>query len=481
MAFVSSQMKLSRKEATILYVTIASVALIAICYVSRSGGNGMEDMVKAMSSETQAKISTTIVNNGVNEHFTGSRNDLGSALKRKESNKANKPKKENKSVSNENGSEPIGAVNKILAELEDDDAEEIDEISSDTEVEDMINQMALGSDNMGIALELHEDDKEDGEDDASDEVNTPGPFEPANNPRPISVVPAGVASVAATFNHEHLFRFMETDNIDSFRQAISSSTNSDEIWDDRGFNLLHRAASKSKIDFITLIIEMSAQIFPDEKTRDGRGCTVIHLAVEGGEKDFDKVKRCLEKLIENGSNVNEKTGVLGYSPLYTAIVSNNARLVEFLLSQDADVNAEYDGYPMLHYAINHRSIDIVRMLLKAGADPKVANKFNRMTVHETAFLGKTTILTELIRLKSVNVNELTPKNPSGPDRSEKSKAELKSNPILYEATALHYAARNGDISTVLALKRAGASIKLKDSCGKKAKFYEKHYVLDINF
>ena len=290
------------------------------------------------------------------------------------------------------------------------------------------------------------------------------------------------SSAPESLNPDDLFRYIEANDIESFCRA--DPPNLHQIWDAKGFNLLHRAASKANFDFINLIVENSSLMFPGEMTRDGRGLTEAHLVVENSETDFEVIKRCLEKLIDSGFDIDGKAGgdgteqAAGYTPLYSsAVIKNNQQLVDYILTYDANVNAVYDGYPLLHHAIAHSDIEIVKSLLRAGADVQLANKFNRRALHEAAFLRKKEIVKELLESKTVHPDDRTPPHPAGSRLPAKKKREKLSDPVMYEATAIHYAVRNGDFGTYAVLRDARAKNAIADAYGDKPEYYDNGKIL----
>ena len=71
-----------------------------------------------------------------------------------------------------------------------------------------------------------------------------------------------------------------------------------------------------------------------------------------------------KQLVEAGANVNYKNAA-GQTPISLAYL--NPEITEYLLSKGADANG--GDYPALVGASRYYSIDVIKMLLKAGADP----------------------------------------------------------------------------------------------------------------
>ena len=88
----------------------------------------------------------------------------------------------------------------------------------------------------------------------------------------------------------------------------------------------------------------------------------------GAARDGD-VQR-LEQLLESGADPNVQAGVNDWTPLMHAIHKNQPRSVEVLLAHGARPNERGGhGTTALIMAAGYGYADIVRTLLKAGADP----------------------------------------------------------------------------------------------------------------
>jgi len=73
-----------------------------------------------------------------------------------------------------------------------------------------------------------------------------------------------------------------------------------------------------------------------------------------------------DMLKTNDPNIRNEEGI---TPLMLASTANVAKA---LLASGADVNVQDDmGATPLHHAVDHEAIPIVRILMRAGADPKI--------------------------------------------------------------------------------------------------------------
>ena len=90
-----------------------------------------------------------------------------------------------------------------------------------------------------------------------------------------------------------------------------------------------------------------------------RGWTPLHFAARDGYKEI------VELLIAEGANVNANNQY-GYTPLHLATTKEVAAL---LISNGADVNAKIDeGWTSLHSAVANGHKEVVEVLIAKGAD-----------------------------------------------------------------------------------------------------------------
>ena len=81
----------------------------------------------------------------------------------------------------------------------------------------------------------------------------------------------------------------------------------------------------------------------------------------------------IRSLIAHGADPNEAAGQNNWSPLLHAIHTGQIRSVEALLDGGADINRlSGDGVTPLMMAAGYGYTDIVQLLLKRGANPRIA-------------------------------------------------------------------------------------------------------------
>jgi ankyrin repeat protein len=80
----------------------------------------------------------------------------------------------------------------------------------------------------------------------------------------------------------------------------------------------------------------------------------------------------IKKYIEKGGDVNKRHKNNGRTILSYAVTSGNKELVEYLITEGANVNAGEDEWDTpLHYAARENDLEIVKLLLSSGANPNV--------------------------------------------------------------------------------------------------------------
>ncbi|CAM9393632.1 unnamed protein product [Chrysoparadoxa australica] len=169
--------------------------------------------------------------------------------------------------------------------------------------------------------------------------------------------------------------------------------------DDFGCTAIHRAAKAGDLTQTEELIRARA----DLETRENQhGCTPLILAIQGGHVE------CIRALIKGKARVNSRGGG-GKTPLHWACLSGNAAVAKLLLRSGAEVNAKdgvgltpllcavqsadgkdcvmtvieakakvkavnAEGLTALHFAARRGWLDVVQLLLAAGAQPGVQSK-----------------------------------------------------------------------------------------------------------
>ena len=169
-----------------------------------------------------------------------------------------------------------------------------------------------------------------------------------------------------------------------------------------GYAPLHIAVNKSNVDLVTLLLDQNVNV--NGVTLDGK--TALHIAVDKGEDAI------IQKLLAQKADPSLKD-VLGNTSLHIAVQliqerkpwlvhtrascyaspslaqyrACSAQTVRAIIDHGADVNAENNrGQTALWFACVDGQESFVKILLNAGANPSIADKYGDSCLH-AAILG----------------------------------------------------------------------------------------------
>lgn len=142
-----------------------------------------------------------------------------------------------------------------------------------------------------------------------------------------------------------------------------------------GWTPLHIAAKYNKMDIAEELLSFGA----NANKASNNGYTPLKTAVSSGI-NMDLI----ELLIRNGAYVGKNSPGDAETPLLIAIDKGRTEIVRLLLKYESalDVVVHRDVSPLL-LAVRYRHLDIVTMLLHAGADPTIKNG-SGLTAYEMA-------------------------------------------------------------------------------------------------
>ena len=115
------------------------------------------------------------------------------------------------------------------------------------------------------------------------------------------------------------------------------------------------------------------------------GYTPIIVAIESGNNEM------LEELIKRGASLKEKHPVMGRLTLHTACYYENIDAVRIILSHDKSLvnyQSESDGWTPLNDAVLKGNVEIVKLLLENGADPRIENYQHETSIDMATRFGK---------------------------------------------------------------------------------------------
>lgn len=164
-----------------------------------------------------------------------------------------------------------------------------------------------------------------------------------------------------------------------------------DATDDFRHTPLHAAAEWNQVDCARELIRRGAPVRAENHVRAqpvhaARSLDMCRLLVEEGGADADVIDGCGEWPLKEAAGNNDvawmrwllergvvvdRTGT-GETALHAAVAADAREAIDLLLAAGADVNAsDVDGFTPLFFA---QSIEAIRQLQAAGADPRVRNQ-----------------------------------------------------------------------------------------------------------
>lgn len=145
--------------------------------------------------------------------------------------------------------------------------------------------------------------------------------------------------------------------------------------------MLYKNVTLTAILTTILLITASCGGKQDKISNEEEASTSTEIEVEAPNMDLHSAAflgdlDAIQQHIKAGSDLNEKEPSMGSTPLITATVFGKTEVVRALIKGGADVNVKNnEGSTALHTAAFLCRLEIVEMLLAQGADKELENNY----------------------------------------------------------------------------------------------------------
>lgn len=154
---------------------------------------------------------------------------------------------------------------------------------------------------------------------------------------------------------------------------------------------IHTAAQGNQDSVVKSLVAENRKLI-DQPDENGR--TPLHWAATTDAGDI------VNYLISQGADV-DKQDPDGWTALHTAVSAGNDAIVRALVAAGADVNRRNDkGLTPLHYAASKTRIEIGKFLIERGANINARDNANQLPLHRAATTGSTGFIELLLQEKS---------------------------------------------------------------------------------
>ena len=221
-----------------------------------------------------------------------------------------------------------------------------------------------------------------------------------------------------------------------------------KMYDADRRNIIHFAILSGHIQIIKIVLELlkpNKQVLKKLLTgKDAKGNSPFHLESQLGKlgsftKDFVNLYTNQELLLKNE---------LDQTPFHIASKYGNLPMIEALLDRDhktEDVffinSLDLDSSTPLHLATLNKQVEIVKLLLSRGSDPKALNSIGWTSISCAANSGDLESLIAIV------------------DSSNRIDIDVTDN---NNTTPLHLAAKEGHSAIIDYLLQKGANVTVKD-------------------
>ena len=169
-----------------------------------------------------------------------------------------------------------------------------------------------------------------------------------------------------------------------------------EAKDVKGLTPLHYACDAGKLEIVQMLVEAGA----DVRVADNEGETCLNRAANDGRTETVRYLASLREADVIRQGFQNRTA------LHTAVSSGHVNVVEVLIDAGADIEAKnVNGRTLLHYACDAGKLEIVQMLVEAGADVRVADNNGHTCLMLAGANGHAETVCYLVNSKEVDVKQ----------------------------------------------------------------------------
>jgi len=194
----------------------------------------------------------------------------------------------------------------------------------------------------------------------------------------------------------------------------------------------------------------------DVNVAQGDGSTALHWAAYRDDLEMARL------LLQAGASVKATSRLGEYTPLFLAAKNGNAPMIDLLVKAGSDVNAPNSaGTTPLMLAAASGKADAVQVLLDRSANINAKDTINGQTALMFAAAVNAGASIKLLAARHADLNAvstiLQPRTGSERDGINPNR-RMAAGPWLGGLTALHFAAREGQMDAVRELVSAGANV-----------------------
>lgn len=194
---------------------------------------------------------------------------------------------------------------------------------------------------------------------------------------------------------------------DEFMELFKKNRVSPDITNVAGNPLILYAAKSRNHDIVNTLIDYGCNV----SQANSYGVTAMHIAIENNDLELVRI------LLSSGFNADQSDRE-NITPLMVAAENGRLEICQLLLENFAKVNMQTTTYHVtaVSLATEHNYIDVVKLLVKYGADVELPRNNGMTPLHFAAWYGHKETARYLIdhlvsQNKSINemaVNKMTP-------------------------------------------------------------------------